>query len=76
MTATKTELRLVPHTEIPGALAVELWYGGTFIGTVVGADCPGVRVISKNSLYPQALVTLPAPTETGVINMCQVRIAL
>jgi hypothetical protein len=43
----KTQLRLVPHLVLPDAQVVELWHDGTLIGTVVGADGPGVRIISK-----------------------------
>ncbi len=46
----KTELRLAPHSVIPGAKIIELWYAGQFIGQVVGADGPGVRVLSKHAL--------------------------
>jgi hypothetical protein len=43
----KTQLRLVPHLVLPDTQVVELWHDGTLIGTVVGADGPGVRIISK-----------------------------
>lgn len=43
----KTVLRIAPHAIIPGAEVVELWYRGQLIGTVTGADGPGIRVVSK-----------------------------
>jgi hypothetical protein len=46
----KSELRLQPHTVLPGKYAVEIWYDGKLIGTVTGADGPGVRIISKHKL--------------------------
>lgn len=49
----KTELRLTPHLEIPGATVLEIWHDGQFIGTVAGADGPGIRVISKFSMLPK-----------------------
>lgn len=50
----KTHLRLEPHSRLPGEVVVELWWGSEFVGTVVGADHPGVRVISKFPLAPLA----------------------
>ena len=76
MTKSKTELRLTPHSEIPGAMSCELWYEGVFVGTVVGADGPGVRVISKHQLSTGTIVTLPAPTTTGVIHIQETRIVV
>lgn len=46
----KAELRLADHTGVPGAKVIEIWYGDEFVGQVVGADGPGVRVISKHTL--------------------------
>ncbi len=46
----KTELRLKPHNLLPGVNVAEVWYDGALIGTVVGADGPGVRIISKHGL--------------------------
>lgn len=51
----KTELRAVPHLVLPGQTVIELWHDGVFIGTVTGADGPGVRVVSK-FLSARALV--------------------
>jgi hypothetical protein len=60
----KTELRLADHSVLPGTKVFELWYGGVFIGQVVGADGPGVRVISKyltNSLEDIVISVEPIP---------------
>jgi len=43
----KTQLRLAPHSQLRGENVIEVWYDGEFIAEVVGADAPGVRVISK-----------------------------
>jgi hypothetical protein len=50
----KTEIRVVPHSVLAGANVIELWHDGQFIGAVVGADGPGVRVISKHSMKAKA----------------------
>lgn len=44
----KTELRPKPHSVLPGQTIYEIWYDNTLIGTVCGADGPGVRIISKH----------------------------
>lgn len=49
---TKTRLCVVPHSVLVGHFVVELWHGARLIGTVVGADGPGIRVISK---YPMSV---------------------
>lgn len=46
----KSELRLSKHEIIEGAMVVEIWHDGQFIGQVVGADGPGVRVITKHMM--------------------------
>lgn len=51
----KTELRLKPHYVLPGPQIVEIWHDGKLIGTVTGADGPGVRIISKYFLEPQTI---------------------
>lgn len=43
----KTELRLAPHGVLPGEQVIELWYAGQFIGTVYGADGPGLRLMTR-----------------------------
>ena len=44
----KTELRLAPHSTIPGANIIEVRHNGAFIGQVTGADGPGIRLVSKH----------------------------
>ncbi len=47
----KTELRLSPHSILPGQQVIEIWFAGEFIGQVTAAtDGPGVRVISKHRM--------------------------
>lgn len=46
----KNELRLKPHSVMENVMVVELWHDGKLIGTVAGADGPGVRVISKHHM--------------------------
>jgi hypothetical protein len=43
----KTELRLTPCNILIGALVVDLWHDGQLIGTITGADGPGVRIVTK-----------------------------
>jgi hypothetical protein len=67
----KSELRLKPHKQLPNQNVIEIWYDGEFIGTVVGNDGPGVRVISK---YEYDLeINPPGPTLSSglcVVNVC------
>ena len=51
----KAELRLKPHNfgtrnRAAAPQVVEVWFGGEFVGTVYGADGPGIRFISKHEL--------------------------
>lgn len=46
----KSELKVCAHKAIPGHLVVEIWHDGKFVGTVAGADGPGVRVLSRHPL--------------------------
>lgn len=68
--AAKTELKLTPHSGrglmgVPSdANTLEIHYDGKLIGTVVGADGPGVRIISKHKVtmplrQPQVLPGFP-----------------
>lgn len=43
----KTVLRARAHHIVGEATVFEIWHDGVFLGTVVGADGPGVRVVSK-----------------------------
>jgi hypothetical protein len=63
---TKTELRPVPHSTLPGETAVELWHDGKLIGAVYGADGPGVRVVSKH-LSVAMQTSAPGVTVTEVL---------
>jgi hypothetical protein len=58
----KSELRVVPHSELPGQNVIEVWHDGEFIATVTGATGPGVRVISK-------YINKVAPPEVTVANV-------
>lgn len=54
----RAELRLRPHSVLPGHRVVELWWDGQFIGEVTGADGSGVRVITK---FPTQVIQLDGP---------------
>lgn len=45
----KTRLSFEPHSNLAGEIVVEIWRDGQFIGTITGADGPGVRIISKHA---------------------------
>ncbi|HEX5269223.1 MAG TPA: hypothetical protein VFW33_01985 [Gemmataceae bacterium] len=49
----RSELRVAKHALVPGAVVVEVWHDGQFIGQVTAADGPGVRVLSKYELECQ-----------------------
>jgi hypothetical protein len=53
----KAEIRIKPHTELPGHNVAEVWYAGIFIGQVVGADGPGVRFLTKYFVNGEPRVT-------------------
>lgn len=44
----KTALVPKPHSQIPGAVVVELWWNDQLIGTLYGSDGPGVRLFTKH----------------------------
>ena len=46
----KTQLKLADHSVLAGQKIIEIWHDGRFIGQVVGADGPGVRVITKHEI--------------------------
>lgn len=52
----KAELRARPHSTRPGHLTFEVWYDGKLIGSVYGADGPGIRFISK---HPKRYAEMP-----------------
>lgn len=62
----KTLLRVADHQVIPGARVFEVWYDGNFIAEIVGADGPGVRVISKFGLTASEATGLPSIIEVKV----------
>ncbi|HKI30303.1 MAG TPA: hypothetical protein VKA46_00325 [Gemmataceae bacterium] len=62
----KSELRIGEHALIPGAVVVEIWHDGLFIGQVTGADGPGVRVLSKYDMASRL--------DQGAVNVTEVRI--
>lgn len=68
----KSKLTLKSHTLILGEEVVEIWYENILIGTVCGADGPGVRVISK---YPMDIVR-GGMGEGETIGVMEVRIEL
>jgi hypothetical protein len=56
----KAELRFRKHSILPDKNIFEVWYDGKFIAEVVGADGPGVRLLSKHpveKMNNDALVT-------------------
>lgn len=57
----KSEIIVKPHSVLPNAQVIEVWWNGRFIATVAGADGPGVRIISK---HPAAVDTqVPMTTQ-------------
>lgn len=69
----KTELRLQPHTVLPVKYVVEIWYDGKLIGTVTGADGPGVRIVSKHFCEPIAR-SLAGPSDA--LSIIEVRVSI
>lgn len=43
----KAEIRVRPHGGLSGQNLIEVFYDGHFIATVVGADGPGIRIVSR-----------------------------
>jgi hypothetical protein len=65
----KTELRIGDHHFVrPGAKVFEIWHDGEMIGEVVGADGPGVRVITKHEM------SVGNETDTVGLSVAEVRI--
>ena len=62
----KTELRLAPHSTLPGHQVIELWHDGQFIGQVCGADGPGVRVLSKHPLAARVIADAVSVAEVTI----------
>ena len=57
----KTELRVKPHSVLPGQSVIELWHDGQLIGTVAGADGPGVKIITKHPVEAAVVTDPPLP---------------
>jgi hypothetical protein len=62
----KSELRVAKHQVVTGAVVVQVWHNGVFIGQVGGADGPGVEVLSKHDLTAFA--------ELGQVSVIEVQI--
>ena len=60
----KSELRVAKQQLVPGAVVVEVWHDGRFIGQVGDADGPGVEVLSKHDL-----MTFAEPGQVSVIEV-------
>jgi hypothetical protein len=65
----KTELRPEKHSAQAGQTIIELWHDGDFIGTVAGADGPGVRIVTKHTVTAKA-----APDDGSGVNVLEVAI--
>lgn len=70
----KTELRTTPHTEFRGHTTVELWHGGKLIGTLTGADGPGVRVITPHKIVIHGIDPQKHPNEARMAANIGVRV--
>lgn len=70
----KAELKLKPHSMIPGAQVIEVWWGNRLVCTVAGADGPGVRIFSKHPL-DTGLIQIEAP-ESGNPGVVEVKFEL
>ena len=63
----KTELRKRKHRLLKGHATIEIWYNGRCLGTVTGADGPGVRVISQYPLVVrEGIGTITQAVEIGI----------
>jgi hypothetical protein len=67
----KTELRAEKYSVQAGQTIIELWHDGHFIGTIAGADWPGVRIITKHAIKAKA-----APDDGSGVNVLEVGITL
>jgi hypothetical protein len=63
----RTQLRVKSHLVVPGESVVELWHNGQLIGTVVGAEGPGVRIISWFLRNSGDAIRISTPTSSGSI---------
>ncbi len=67
----KTELRPAKVSVQAGQTIIELWHDGHFIGTIGGADGPGVRIVTKHGIKAKA-----APDDGSGVNVLDVAITL
>jgi hypothetical protein len=65
----KTELRAEKYSVQAGQTIIELWHDGYFIGTVAGADGPGVKIITKHTVTAKA-----APDDGSGVNVLEIAI--
>ena len=66
----KARLELKPHSVLPGQQVVEVTWNGRLVCTVVGADGPGVRLISKYTPDTGSMVfEAPQPGVPGAIEI-------
>jgi hypothetical protein len=70
----KARLELKPHSVLPGQQVVEVTWNGRLICTVVGADGPGVRIISKYK--PDTGSTVFEAPRPGVPGAVEIRFEL
>ena len=66
----KAQLRLDPHCFLTGQTVIEVWYDGQMVGTIYGADGPGVRFISKHPLTPEKDTSDYPELDTVVVMAC------
>lgn len=60
MSELKAEIKTRPHREVPGALIVEVFYGGQLLGHITGADGPGVRFVTNRPIQVSHEFTIPS----------------
>ena len=67
----KSELRLKPHSVLPGANVIEVVWNGRLVCTITGADGPGVRIISKfiSQENPECSVEPAEPGNPGAMEI-------
>jgi len=70
----KAELRLKPHSVLPGANVIEVVWNGRLVCTIAGADGPGIRVISKYT--PDTGSMSIEPPRAGIPGVVEIRFEL
>ena len=66
----KTELKVVPHLELPDAQVIEVRYDGRLIAVVYGNDGPGVRIVSKYAVENHVDHVLKPPLSIAHVTIC------